>query len=232
MIATRHKRSKPDARMIATYPVAEAAWALALPPTTLRAWVHGRSYRTARGVERWRRLVEPAGHDSQGVLLSFMNLVELHVLRAFHEANVSMAAIRAAIVWLRRQSPGNPHPLVRKDLHTYGNGIFIEMLGELVEISSSGQQAIREAVEEHLSKVEWEDQLPARLYPCSAKGSVRFEIDPNVGFGQLRIAGTRIPVAALLDRHKAGETYQSLADDYGQPRKTIKAVIDSFRSAA
>jgi uncharacterized protein (DUF433 family) len=232
MIATRPRRSKTDARTIATYPVAEAAWALALPPTTLRAWAQGRSYRTALEVKRWRPLVEPAGRDSQGVLLSFMNLVELHVLRAFREAEVSMGAIREAIVWLQRQSPGNPHPLIRKDLHTYGNGIFIKALGELIEISSSGQQAIREAVEEHLSKVEWEGHLPARLYPCSAKGSVSFEIDPNVAFGQLRIAGTRVPVAALLDRRKAGESFQSLADDYGQPRKTIQAAIDSFRSAA
>jgi uncharacterized protein (DUF433 family) len=232
MIATRPRRSKSDARTIATYPVAEAAWALALPPTTLRAWAQGRSYRTALEVKRWRPLVEPAGRDPQGVLLSFMNLVELHVLRAFREADVSMGAIREAIVWLQRQSPDNPHPLVRKDLHTYGNGIFIERLGEIVEISSSGQRAIREAVAEHLSKVEWEDHLPARLHPCSAKGSVSFEIDPNVGFGQLRIAGTRVPIAALLDRRKAGESYQSLADDYGQARKTIKAAIDSFRPAA
>lgn len=232
MIATRPKRSRPDARMIATYPVAEAAWALALPPTTARAWVQGRSYRTTGGITRWQPLVEPAGRDSQGALLSFMNLVELHVLRAFREADVTVRVIREAIAWLQRQSPGNPHPLVRKDLHTYGNGIFIKTLGDIVEISSNGQRAIREAVEEHLSKVEWEDHLPARLYPCSAKGSVRFEIDPNVGFGQLRIAGTRVPVAALLDRREAGESFQSLADDYGQPRKTIKAAIDSFKSAA
>lgn len=232
MIAPRPKRSRPDARMIATYPVAEAAWALALPSTTARAWVQGRSYRTTSGVTRWQPLVEPAGRDPQGALLSFMNLVELHVLRAFREAEVSVGAIREAIAWLQRQFPGNSHPLVRKDLHTYGNGIFIKTLSEIVEISSSGQRAIREAVEVHLSKVEWEDHLPARLYPCSAKGSVTFEIDPNVGFGQLRIAGTRVPVAALLDRRKAGESFQSLADDYGQPRKTIKAAIDSFRSAA
>jgi uncharacterized protein (DUF433 family)/DNA-binding transcriptional MerR regulator len=232
MTASRPRRSTPHARMIATYPAAEAAWALALPTTTLRSWVQGRSYRTATGIKRWPALVDPAGSDPQGVLLSFMNLVELHVLRAFREADVSVRAIREAIEWLRRQSPGNPHPLVRKDLHTYGNGIFIKKIGEIVEISSGGQHAIREAVEEHLSKVEWDDHLPARLYPCSAKGSVSFEIDPNVGFGQLRIAGTRVPVAALLDRHEAGESYKSLADDYGQPRKTIQAAIASFRPAA
>lgn len=232
MPVSRIKREQTDVRLVGTYPVAEAAWALALPATTLRSWVQGRQYRVADGVQRWPALVDPAGRDPQGLLLSFMNLVELHVLRALREANVSVRAIREAIQWLRLRSPNNRHPLVRKDLHTYGNGIFIKKLGEIIEISSGGQHAIREVVEEHLSKVEWEGHLPARLYPCSAKGSVSFEIDPSIGFGQLRIAGTRIPVAALLDRHTAGESYQSLAKDYGQPRKTIEAAIRSFDVAA
>jgi uncharacterized protein (DUF433 family) len=232
MTTGRSQRTKEDTRLIASYPVAEAAWALALPTTTLRSWVRGRPHRTVGGVPRWPALVDPAGRDSQGVLLSFMNLVELHVLRAFREAEVAVGAIHEAIQWLRLQSPNHPCPLVRKDLHTYGNGIFIKKIGEVLEISSAGQHAIREVVEQHLSKVEWDDDLPTRLFPCSAKGAVSFEIDPNVGFGQLRLAGTGVPVAALLDRRKAGESYESLADDYGQPRKTIEAAIRSFSTAA
>jgi hypothetical protein len=187
----------------------------------------------ARTSKRPTGLVAPVGRDPQGVLLSFMNLVELHALRAFREADVSVGAIREAIQWLGLQSPDHPHPLVRKDLHTYGNGIFIKKIGEIIEISSGGQHALREVVEAHLSKVEWDDHLPTRLYPCSAKGPVSFEIDPNAGFGQLRIAGTGIPVAALLDRRKAGEIYESLAEDYWQPRKTKRgqARVGSSRSS-
>lgn len=232
MAKRRRQRAANDPWSLATYPEPEAAWALNLPASTLRSWIHGRSYPAHNETQNWEPLISPAGRDAQGVLLSFLNLVELHILRALREADVSVGSIRKAIQWLSTESPDNQHPLIRKDLHTYGNGIFIKKLGEIVEISYGGQHAIKQAVEQHLLKIEWENHLPIRLYPYSASGSVSFEIDPKVGFGQLRLTGTRIPVAVLLERYEAGESYKSLADDYGQSKKTIEAAIRSFDSAA
>lgn len=212
------------------YVPSEAAWALNVPRSTLHDWISPKAHRSSRGPAQRPPLVTPAGRDQRGPMLSFMNLVELHILRAFRRANVSMPNIRRAVDWLREYEKGERHPLVRNDLHTFGDGVFIEKLGEIIEISCSGQRAIHEAVAEHLQRVEWEDKtVPRRIFPLSAGPGASFEINPNVAYGQLVLRGTRIPVEPILDRFDAGESIGSLAYDYGQETKTIEATIYSFR---
>ena len=62
------------------YGVSEAAHYLQVPPATLRTWVRGRGYPTARGQKFSEPLIDLA--DATRCLLSFVNLVEVHVLAA------------------------------------------------------------------------------------------------------------------------------------------------------
>jgi len=64
---------------IPIYSTVEAAHDLRIPENTIRSWVYGRNYRTRRGDRRTQPVVAPA--DPRGTL-SFVNLVELHVLGA------------------------------------------------------------------------------------------------------------------------------------------------------
>lgn len=84
-----------DPREIPTYQVSEAAHYLWVPERTIEAWVFGRSFKTKSG-ERRSKPVVPA--DEATHLLSFVNLLELHVLAAIRrEHNVTMQRIRQAV---------------------------------------------------------------------------------------------------------------------------------------
>lgn len=71
---------KPDARELPAYGITETAHYLRMPRATLRSWVVGRYYPTEAG----RRFFAPVIGlpDKHRLLLSFMNLVEAHVLDA------------------------------------------------------------------------------------------------------------------------------------------------------
>ena len=66
-------------REVPIYSPAEAAHYLRIPANTIRSWVYGRSYTTSAGIQRAMPLVRPAG---QRGMLSFVNMLELHVLGA------------------------------------------------------------------------------------------------------------------------------------------------------
>src|SRR5271163_3074445 len=69
-----------DAREIPTYTISEAAHYLLIPPATLRSWTVGRYYPVQHG----RRLFKPilSVPQESPVMLSFVNLIEAHVLDA------------------------------------------------------------------------------------------------------------------------------------------------------
>ena len=97
----------------------------------------------------------PNGHPT---LLSFINLVELHVLAAIRRKHtVPMPKVRNAIEYLRRNTRkawDKKHPLISKQLETNGLDLFIERYGELVNISRDGQLAMREVMSAALQRIE------------------------------------------------------------------------------
>jgi hypothetical protein len=55
---------------------------------------------------------------------------------------------------------------LREELRTAGGKLFLDRYGELVNLSASGQLAMRKVFEAHLMRVEWGKLHSAvRLYP-------------------------------------------------------------------
>src|SRR5688572_1380617 len=80
MPGTRPSRTPADdPRFSPTYSFPEAALCVRLPAATLRVWALGRSYPTASGEKRTPPMIQIADRD--GKLLSFVNVIEAHVLR-------------------------------------------------------------------------------------------------------------------------------------------------------
>jgi len=226
-----------DPRDLPAYTVSEAAHYLYVPVATLRSWVMGRTYPVSAGERYFEPLITvPEGKPR---LLSFTNLVEAHVLAAIRRKHgVTLPNIRAAIDHLRSQY-GIEHPLADARFKTDGLSLFIETLGQLVNVSMRGQTAIREIMEAHLERVEHDDQgLAARLFPFTRYGATRVEqprtvmIDPRIAFGRPVLTGTGIPTAVLADRYKAGESMQDLAADYECERNLIEEAIRCELAAA
>ncbi len=225
-----------DPRNFPAYAVSEAAHYLYVPVATLRSWVMGRMYPVAVGERYFEPLVTvPEGKPR---LLSFTNLVEAHVLAAIRKRGVSLSNIRPAIDHLRSHY-GIDHPLADAEFKTDGLNLFIEALGQLVNVSLRGQTAIREVMEAHLERVEHDENgLAARLFPFTRFGGTKADqprtvmIDPRIAFGRPVLAGTGIPTAVLADRYKAGESMQDLAVDYDCEREMIEEAIRCELAAA
>ncbi|MBO0699357.1 MAG: hypothetical protein J2P46_13255, partial [Zavarzinella sp.] len=199
-----HRRSAPAGREnpadTPSYFPGEAAHYLGLPPGTVRDWAFGRDYPTRAGVRHAKALIDAA--DPKGRLLSFLNLVELHVIasiRRFHR--VKPLPLRRAIDWLRREF-GSRHPLLSRQMQTDGTGLFIERYGQLVDITANGQMALKELMDGYLRRIEWDDKhIPIRLFPVTRpkieEAPQLVVIDPRVRYGRPCLAGTGVPTRII-----------------------------------
>ena len=215
---------------IPAYFIYEAARYLRLPPRTVRDWVLGRSYPTGKGRRDWPPLIQPA--DPRGELLSFLNLVELHVIASVRRAphQVQPKAVRYAINYLRKAFDSK-HPLLDQQMLTDGKGLFIERYGEMVEISSDGQMHLKKFMDAYLKRIEWdESHIPIRLYPFTRKPTTEESpqyvvIDPRIRSGKPCISGTGVTTSIVDERYRAGDSVDSLAADYGRSREEIEDAI-------
>ncbi len=217
-----------DPRALPAYRTLDAARYLNVPVSTLRSWVSGQNHRTRSGVKFFRPVIR-ISTDSPP-LLSFLNLVEAHVLDAIRrEHGISLPKIRIALDFLARRFPSD-HPLATQEFESDGLNLFIEKCGRLINISQAGQLAMREILEAYLRRIDRDSfGVPCRLYPFTRKVSSDeprvVVIDPSVSFGRPVLIGTGVPTAMIADRYKAGESIDSLADDYGRNRLEIEDAI-------
>lgn len=229
----KHKATTVDKhlgpREISSYSVMEAAHYLRIPRTTIRDWVSGRHYRSTAGVRFSRPIIQVPDPGVQ--LLSFMNLVEIHVLDAIRRKHdIPLEKVRTAMNYLSKQFPSR-HPLADQEFVTDGLNLFIKKFSQLINISQEGQLAIHEVLQAHLHRIDRDFKgIPVRLYPFTRKRDLRVEpktivIDPQVSFGRPVLAGTGIPTAVIAERYKAGESVDDLADDYGRRRLEIEEAI-------
>jgi uncharacterized protein (DUF433 family) len=157
-------------------------------------------------------------------------LVEAHVLDAIRRhRQVPLSKIREAIHYLRKYF-SSKHPLAEQRFQTDGIDLFIDKFGQLINVTQSGQIALRELLAAHLQRVEHDVEGSAvRLYPFTRKHDLNepkvVVIDPHISYGRPVLVGTGIPTAVVAERYKAGESIDELAEDYGRSRKEIEEAI-------
>lgn len=223
-----------DAREQPAYGLAEAGRYVKIAPATLRSWVLGRPYPTTTGVGHFRPLINPASRVP--LLLSFWNLVEAHVLRALRtDHGVPVKALRTALDFAE-ESLGIQRLLLRRELCTGAGHVFLERYGELVNLSASGQLAMRRLLAEHLKRVVWDEwQFPVRLYPFVSThpeaGNPSIAIDPQISFGRPVVLRRGISTGAIADRVDAGESVATLAADYELSPSEIELAVLYERAA-
>lgn len=228
---------KPDASDLRNQPAygpAEAARYLRLPAATLRTWLVGRVYPKGDAQATFQPLIRPA--RQQPLQLSFYNLIEAHVLRALRtDHGVALAELRAAMAYAQKKLKVQ-RLLLSPELRTHAGQVFLDRYVELINLSASGQLAMRKLFEDHLQRVEWDEwKFPVRLYPYlqgMQRGPDRpIAIDPRVAFGRPVMRSRGISTAAIADRIDAGESVESLADDYDLSRDEIEQAVLYSRAA-
>lgn len=224
-----------DPRDIPAYSISDAARYLHIPAGTIRSWTVGRKYPTANGSSFFSPLIQIRA--SKPRLLSFTNLVEIHVLRAIRQHHqIDLGKVRDALDFIDEQFQA-PHPLARESFFTDGVDLFIERYGSLIHASKSEQSELKASFNAHLERIEPDDTgLAIKLYPFTRsrveESPKLVVIDPRVAFGRLVIAGTGIAARVLLERYRAGDTIEHLARDYNCDYEMIDEAIRCEVSAA
>lgn len=223
-----------DLRDSPAYTLAEAARYLRLPSATLRSWVLGRSYPVIGGDGRFQPLIHPV--SQQPPFLSFWNLIEAHVLRSLRaDHGVSVPALRQALAYAENEL-GLQRLLLRKELSTSAGQLFLDRYGQLINLSASGQLAMRHVFEEHLKRVQWDKWMfPVRLYPFVSGETLTPDrlivIDPYISFGRPVVLRMGISTAAITERIDAGEKINDIAKDYELTKNEIEQAVLYERAA-
>jgi uncharacterized protein (DUF433 family) len=151
----------------------------------------------------------------------------LRSLRTEH--GVAIKELRKAIKFAER-TLSIERLLLSRDLRTHAGQVFLDEYGKLINLSASGQLAMRRMLEEHLKRVDWDDwKFPVRLYPYVAPGPIddrHIAIDPTIAFGRPVVLRAGVSTGAIAERIDAGESVQALAEDYDfRPEEIEEAVL-------
>ena len=224
-----------DPRNIPAYTLPEVSRYIGVPIDTLRNWTDGRHYKRSVGVAFSEPLiVRPVESES---LLSFTNLIEVHVLGAIRRTHkVSMGQVRKSLAYLSKQFKSE-HPLAEYDFETDGIDLFIKESGLFLNVSKGGQIAIETTLRAYLKRIERDEQrIAQKLFPFT-RSAVDLNddpkivaINPRVSFGKPVIHGTGIATAIVAERYKLGESISELSEDYGleiiQIEEAIRCELD------
>ena len=203
-------------RRTPAYSFGEAAHYLSMPTATLRAWCVGQKQGQKR---EFVRLIDLDGSPKEG--LSFLNLVEAHVLAAIRRVhNVSLLKVRDALNYVKRELRID-RPLLSPKFQTDGVEMFVEELGNLLNVTTH-VYSFDEIMRAYLKRIHRDVKgAPVKLYPFLRKEDIEkpsapspVEIDPRVAFGRPVLVGRAVPTAVLADRFKAGDSIEDLAGDF------------------
>lgn len=223
-----------DPRLASAYSFHETAKCARLPVATLRVWALGRTYSTASGPKRTPPIFEIA--DREQNLLSFVNLIEAHVLRGLRaEHEFTIRHVKRALNELGKHQPP-AHPLAFEDFLTDGADLFTERFGRLINLNRASQITMCEAFIAHLKRIERAGiDGPVRFFPFirshDVRGSRTVSISPQVVFGRPVVAGTRVTTAEIAGRVNAGDMVEKVAEDFDLSSQQVKDAMLFERSA-
>lgn len=199
---------------IGIYSRADAARLLRMSPARLRRWVSGYTYwlrgaTTTRSRRQRPPVIKtdlPVIHDV--IAISFLELMELRVVKAVVDAGVSLQHVRSA-AQLAADRFGTDHPFASRRVFTDGRAIFSAVsedadapnvvkwrADEIDQVIAGG------VFQQFLQEIEFDEvtSLAERWWPMGR--TIAVVLDPRVAFGAPIVEGTavRTSVVARLAR--------------------------------
>ncbi|GAA3889703.1 hypothetical protein GCM10022243_63100 [Saccharothrix violaceirubra] len=196
----------------------EAARHLQIPHTTMYYWLHEQ----ANGSP----LVHQVNEAKRGrPSVPFVAVVEAYVLRSLRALGLTKAKIRDTAAAVRREF-GTPYGLATRRIATDGIDIFIHYADDQLARAGDGQRPIREVIDDYLKFITWEngDDFPARLRLRQYPDVAPVIIDPQFGWGTPVVESTKVPVHAVVDLWRAGESLDDVAYEYDMTREQVESI--------
>jgi uncharacterized protein (DUF433 family)/DNA-binding transcriptional MerR regulator len=190
------------------YSPRQAARLLGSSPQDVLRWTRG----SGPNDPLWRAHYQFLDDTSE---ISFLDLIELRVVRALRVAGVSLQAIRYAIELAQKRFEID-RPLSTMQFKTDGTEILmnaVERDGELVSLSKKrpGQKVFARLVEQSISGLEFEGSRVRRWRPDQTKHIV---IDPERSFGDPILDKLGISTRVLFGEYDRVRDYKYLARLY------------------
>jgi uncharacterized protein (DUF433 family) len=126
--------------------------------------------------------------------------------------------------------------LLSPDLRAMPGRILLDRLGQLIELSASGQQAFRDVFEAYLDRLDRDESgTPFRLFPFSRRHELRSPrlvlIDPRISFGRPILESCSVKTLSIFERFESGESVESIASDYDIGTNEVEEAIRYERAA-
>ena len=225
---------------VGIYTRAEAARLLKLSPARVSTWLRGYRYtwgpRNARRQGKQPPVLKTDIPMFDGMLVvSFLELMELRVVKRFRDAGTSLQAVR--LVWQRAAREfGTDHPFAHHRFFAKAGHIFVSLENEppdaipevLYEISSRREphQAIAGLlVKESIQVVEFDTrtELVREWRPRGPATPV--VLNPGIAFGAPTVAGTRVPTDVLY-RFAQSRQVTTVAKLFELTEEQVTAALD------
>lgn len=207
-----------------TYTIGQAAKLAGTSPANVRRWLYGYQ---APG-HKMRPVFGRRAKDKDGpVEVSFLELAEIVVVRAFRRKGVTLERLRRAHAFAREQL-GMSHPFASLKLRTDGVHVLHEFEesepgASLLVLDKYGQWTLPGAVVRTLEEFDFEADLAARWFP---KGhDIPIVIDPRFAAGKPTVAGSGVTIETIYKRWKSGEKIDFIAEDYELDEEVVKKAL-------
>jgi uncharacterized protein (DUF433 family) len=193
---------------IGIYTPRDAAALLHEDVRTVRRWAFGYTRTRPSGPVVYPPVIRTELPELEGQrALTFVELVELLYVRAFHRAGASMRAIEEAARVAARLH-GSEHPFALREVYVDPDRVFYGAVREsdgseaLVELRGHGQHAIPLVVRPYLEQLDFDaDDVAERWWPMGR--GVGVVIDPRFSFGAPVLEGTGIRAETLSGSYHA-----------------------------
>lgn len=227
-------RSVPEPAKLLTiglYTPAEVSHLLGIPASTVHRWIEGYSFPLARRFRAKKPPVFAAAlpRVEGRLMLTFLDLIQLRVVRAFREAGVPLQRIRTAGE-VAGELFGTSHPLAHVRFKTEGRSVWSDVVTnaerEVMNLSSSGQRAFPEVVAESLKEVSYaaDPSLADRWYAAGPGGGV--VLDPGIAFGAPVVVHANVPTGTIWAQSQSEPDVHRLASWF---RLDVRQVQDAIR---
>jgi uncharacterized protein (DUF433 family) len=213
------------------YSIAEASRLVNMEPWTVRRYLQGYQYDYSHWGPVQRRTQPPVvkdGTETRETYASFLDLVDLVIVREFLKRGFKLPTLRKALDEAREYL-GTPH-LGRNVFFTSGDQITLQLPedGLLIALLTAGQVAMPEIVIPLSDKLEFEDVteygFASRWYPKGMDGLI--VIDPQVSFGRPTLIGRGVATSNIYDLFLGeNEKIEPVANWFNIPAPHIQAAV-------
>jgi uncharacterized protein (DUF433 family) len=205
----------PDTYLVPNYSSVEAALYLRLKVHDVRRWV-------GEGLVQ-----SPSGG------ISFLNLLELHILKGLRrQFGLPFQRIRRALEEYRDeygQTGHSDHPFLDPRLETDGIHLFLHDGDEYLNLNRSLQRGIPQILSTYLRRIDRLVNGEFHFFPFivgeDAHEPRSVQITPSIAFGRPVLAKTGIATDVIAGRFRARDSISDLAEEYGVTSALIEDAV-------